>query len=250
VQLGDNVTIGGFIISGTAPKKLILRGIGPSLQTSGITDVLADPVLELHAGDGSIITKNDNWKDDPSQAAQIQLSGLAPANDLESAIAVTLVPGAYTAIESGKGSGTGTALIEIYDVDTAAASGLANLSTRGLVQINDNVMIGGFTLGRTANAANLVLRAIGPSLSRFAVANPLANPTLEVRDSNGDKVGFNDDWNDDPAQAAQITAAGLAPNNSLESACRLTLAAGRYTVIVAGKNGGTGVAVVEIYRLP
>lgn len=140
--------------------------------------------------------------------------------------------------------------MEIYDVDTAAACALANISTRGFVQLNDNVMIGGFTLGRTANPANVVLRAIGPSLAQRGITNPLSDPTLELHNDNGDKIGFDDNWTDDPAQAAIISSDGLAPSDPRESALATTLPAGRYTVIVAGNNSGTGVALVEIYRVP
>jgi uncharacterized repeat protein (TIGR01451 family) len=250
VLTGDDVAIGGFIITGSAPKKVILRGIGPSLKDKGVADYLPDPFLELHGSNGSVIASNDNWKDDPSQAAQLQASGIAPTDDLESAIEISLSPGAYTAIVKGKGGVTGIALVDIYDVDTAAFSALANLSTRGFVGNGDNVMIGGFTLGRTSGAAHVVLRAIGPSLTQRGISNALPDPTLELHNSNGDKIAFDDNWQDDPAQSAEIQSDGLAPADPAESALDATLAAGPYTVIVGGKDGASGVALVEIYRLP
>lgn len=250
IQPGENVAIGGFIVTGTAPKKLVIRGLGPSLANKGVAEFLPDPVLELHAANGALLLTNDNWKDDPAQATQLQASGLAPTNDLEAAIAATLAPGSYTAIERGKGLANGVGLVEIYDIDTAAASALANISTRGLVLTSDNVMIGGFTLGRTANAANVVLRAIGPSLAQRGITNPLSDPTLELKNANGATIGSNDNWNDDSTQATKISSYGLAPTDNRESALFASLPAGQYTVIVAGKTGATGVALVEIYRVP
>jgi hypothetical protein len=243
------VIIGGFIITGSSSKRLVVRALGPSLQDNGVSDFLPDPLLTLHRADGSVLTSNDNWKDDPAQATQLQTARLAPTNDLESALATTLVPGTYTAIGSGKGSATGIALVEIYDIDNESLSALANISTRALVQAGENVMIGGFTLGRSATAANVVVRAIGPSLERRGIARPLADPTLELRNSNGEKIASNDNWADDSSQAAAIMSYGLAPENDSESALAATLAAGGYTAIVAGKNDGVGVALVEIYRV-
>jgi hypothetical protein len=231
-------------------KNIVVRGLGPSLQDKGVSDFLPDPVLELHAANGSLITTNDNWKDNPVQAALIQAAGLPPDNDLESAIFIRFAPSSYTAIVRGKGAATGVGLVEMYDVESMALAGFANISTRGFVRAGENVMIGGFTLGRKTEPAEVVLRALGPSLAERGISNPLADPTLELHNAHGDKIGFNDNWQDDAAQAEQITADGLAPLHASESALAATLPRGRYTVIVAGKNGATGVALVEIYRLP
>jgi hypothetical protein len=241
VQTGDNVGIGGFIITGTAPKQVLVRGIGPSLTAFGVPDALADPVLEL-AG----IT-NDNWMD--TQGPAILATGLAPTNDLESAILVTLNPGQYTAILKGKNNGTGVGLVEVYDLAQAVASKLANLSTRAFVSTGSNVVIAGFILGGNSGNASIVLRGIGPSLTGFGVPNALANPTLELRNSNGALLSSNDDWQDDPAQAAIISAAGLAPTNTLESGIAATLSPGLYTALLAGLNNGTGIGLVEVYDL-
>jgi glucose/arabinose dehydrogenase len=255
VQTGDNVMIGGFIVTGTQSKKVIIRGIGPSLQQFGIADFLADPVLELHAADGSLINSNDNWKiDDKIQQSQetiIRATGLPPTNDLESAILITLNPGAYTAILSGKNGGVGVGLIEAYDLDAGSAQ-LGNLSTRDLVQLDGDVMIGGFIVGGGSPSASskVIIRALGPTLAQFGITNPLADPTLELHDPNGALIRANDNWQDDPTQAAAISAANLAPKNSSESAIYAILPAGPYTAIVAGKNRTTGVALVEAYRLP
>ena len=245
---GDKVSIGGIIITEGEAKRVLLRAIGPSLANFGITDPLLDPVLELHAGDGSLITSNDNWTDSP-QMADIEATGLAPTNDLESAIIATLDPGLYTAVVNGKDGGTGVGLVEAYDLDQSASSQLGNLSTRGFVDIGDNVMIGGFILGPDdALNANVLVRAIGPSLTAFGVTDALADPVLELHDANGTLLVSNDNWRSD--QETEIEATGLQPTNDLESAILMSLPPGSYTAVVAGSGGSTGVALVEVYRLP
>ena len=247
MQTGDNVLIGGFIITGNAPKRVIVRGIGPSLPVE-IAGRLADPVLELHGPNGALITSNDSWKG--TQQIEIQNSGLAPSNDLESAIVATLAPGGYTAILRGKNGTTGVALVEMYDLDVASDSKLANISSRGFVETGDNVMIAGFIFGNGTNGEKVIIRAIGPTLAASGVANVLADPTLDLHDSNGTLMMSDDNWRDDANQEAEILATGLAPSNDLESAIVTTLPPGPYTAIVAGKNGGTGVALAEVYHLP
>jgi hypothetical protein len=244
VQTGDNVGIGGFIITGNASKKVMARGIGPSLL--GLSPVLADPILELHGPDGTLMASNDNWKD--SQQVEIQNSALAPTNDMESAIIATLPPANYTAILRGKDGTTGIGVVEMYDLSVTSDSKLANISTRGLVQTGNDVMIAGFIFGNGTASEKVIIRAIGPSLT--GVANLLADPTLALHDNNGALLIFDDNWQDDPSQAAQIIATGIAPHNDLESAIVTTLPPGQYTAIVEGKNGGTGVAVAEVYHLP
>jgi len=242
VETGDNVGIGGFIISGAGDLRVVIRGLGPSLGQLGVPDFLADPVLE---------GLNDNWQDDPDQAAQLMKLGLAPINPLESAIVETLPPGAHTAILSGKNGGTGVGLVEVYNVDSSVPVTnieLANISTRGLVQTGNNVMIGGFILGSGSNSG-IVVRGIGPSLSEFGVPNALTDPTLELRDNNGALLVANDNWQDDPASAAQLSAHGLAPSNPNESGIFLELQPNLYTAILGGKNGGVGVGLVEIYHV-
>ena len=242
-----NVGIGGFIISGSAPKQVLLRAIGPSLASSGVPDPLADPVLELHGPSGFTTIINDNWRD--TQEAAIIATGLAPTNDLESAILATLNPGLYTGIVKGKNNTSGVALVEVYDLNQAAASKLGNISTRAFVSTGANIVIGGFILGNHPGADNIIVRGIGPSLTAFGVPNALANPTLELRNSNGALILANDDWQDNAAQAAIISAAGLAPTNPLESAIAATLSPGLYTALLAGLNSGTGVGLVEVYDL-
>jgi hypothetical protein len=250
VETGDGVMIGGFIVTGSAPKKVAIRGLGPSLGNSGLSDLLADPTLELRGPDGALLMQNDNWQDDPGQAAQLTFLGLALPHPSEAGIVVTLAPGAYTAIVAGKNHTTGLGLVEIYDADTAAASQLANISTRGFVQTGNNVMIGGFILGQGSGNADVVVRGIGPSLSQFGLSNVLADPTLELRDSNAALLIANDNWQDDPISAAQLTARGLAPQHLLESGIFTTLPPGAFTSILAGKNGGTGIGLIEVYDIP
>jgi sugar lactone lactonase YvrE len=246
VETGQNVMIGGFIINGSASKKVIIRAIGPSLAQFGVTGVLADPVLELHGANGGLITSNDNWQESANKQAIID-AGFAPQDSLESAILTTLASGSYTAIVSGKNGTSGVGLVEVYDLDQTVDSTLANISTRGLVQTEDNVMIGGFILGGGDAGAQVLIRALGPSLAQFGVTGVLADPTLELHNSNGDLAGSNDNWKS--LQQADIEATGIPPQNDAESALVTELAPGSYTAIVAGRDGAVGVGLVEIYAL-
>jgi hypothetical protein len=247
VQTGNNIGVGGFIITGSAPKHVLIRAIGPSLIKFGVNDPLADPVLELH-GPGAFATiTNDNWRD--TQEDAIQATGIPPVNDFESAIDATLAPGAYTAVIKGKGNTSGTALIEVYDLDQASLSQLANLSTRALVDTGQNIVIAGVLLSNGNGSDRLIVRGIGPSLSGSGLSSVLANPALELRDTNGTLLFSNNDWQDNAAQAAEISAAGLAPGNPLESGIAATLPPGLYTALLAGLNNGTGIGLVEVYDL-
>ena len=247
VQTGDNIGIGGFIITGSAPKHVLLRAIGPSLTQFGVPNALADPVLELH-GPGAFVTiTDDNWRDDPVQEALIIADGIPPSNDLESAIDATLAPGAYTAIIRGNLNTSGVALVEVYDLNQPVDSKLGNISTRAFVSTGDNIVIAGFTLGGNSGDDRIITRGIGPSLAAFGVPNALADPILELRDMNGTLLISNNDWQDNPAQAAELTAAGLALTNNLESGIATTLPPGAYTALLAGLNDGTGVGLVEVY---
>jgi hypothetical protein len=247
VQTGDNVGIGGFIITGSTPKNVLVRAIGPTLTHYNIAGVLADPVLELHSPDAFATIRNDNWRD--TQEAEIQATGIPPTNDLESAIVATLVPGAYTAIVTGNGNISGVALVEVYDLNQGVDSKLANLSTRAFVGTGEDIIIAGFLLSEWSASDRVVVRGIGPSLApdSFPASAVLADPTLELRDNNGTLLIANNDWQDSPVPAAEITAAGLAPKNNLESVIITTLPPGLYTALLSGKNNGTGIGVVEVY---
>jgi hypothetical protein len=201
----------------------------------------------LHGPGAFATVTNNNWRDDPVQAALILATGLAPANNLESAIDANLSPGAYTAVVRGNNNTTGVALIEVYDLSQAVPAKLANISTRAFVGTGDDIVIAGFILGSNGGNDRIVLRGIGPSLTALGVPDALANPMLELRDSNGALLIANNDWQDDPAQAAEITAAGLAPTSQLESGIAATLPPGLYTALLAGLNNGVGNGVVEVY---
>jgi hypothetical protein len=248
--------IGGFIIQG-GPKTVLLRAIGPSLVGFGVpaAEVLADPVMELH-GPGAFATiTNNNWRSDQEHA--IQATGIPPTNDLESAILVTLSAGNYTAIVRGNGATSGVALVEVYDLDASAdsptggssSSKLGNISTRAFSGLGSNIIIAGFILGGNGSGDdNIIIRGLGPSLAPFlGAANVMANPTLELRNSDGTLLVSDNDWQDNPAQAAIISGAGLAPSNTLEAAVAAALPPGVYTALLAGLNNGTGIALVEVY---
>ena len=245
VLTGDNVGIGGFILTGSAPKHVLIRAIGPSV--TGVPGVLADPVLELHGGGSFTTITDDNWRDDPAQEAAIIATGIPPTNDLEAAIDVTLNPGAYTAIVRGKNNTTGIALIEIYDLSQAVLAKLANISTRAFVSTGDGIVIAGFILGHNSGTDEIIVRGIGPSLTALGVPGALADPGLELRDSNGALLISNNDWQDNPAQAALLTAAGLGLSNNLESGIAASLPPGLYTALLSGANNGSGVGLVEVY---
>jgi len=245
VGTGENVAISGFIVTGTASKRIGVRGIGPSLAGFGIANALADPVVALLRGNGSFVLANDNWKN--TQQTEITNAGIAPSNDKEAALIATLTPGNYTAVVTGKNGGTGVGLAEVYDLDQAADSRLSNISTRAFVGTGSNVLIGGFITGNRIGATRIAIRALGPSLAQFGIANPLPDPRLQVFDKNGVLLASNDNWQSDANQVGLITSYGLALPNNLESAIAISLAPGSYTAIVSGKNNQTGVALVEVY---
>ena len=227
-----------------------MRGLGPSLSVNGtpLPGRLADPFIELRRQDGSLLASNDNWKD--SQRTEIERSGLAPSNNAESVIVGSLAPGVYTVVMRGNTGGTGIGLVEAYDLDKSPQGKMANISSRGFVETDDNVMIGGF-IGGPSNrgSADVVVRALGPSLASFAVPNPLQDPTLEIHDQNGAVIAFNDNWAADP-NFAKVVAANLAPKDPRESAIYLTLTpAQNYTAIVRGNNNTTGIGLVEVYHV-
>lgn len=248
VGTGDNALIGGFIMRGPSPKRLMIRGIGPS---SGLNGALANPVLELHDGTGAVIASNDNWGDAANKQDMID-TGIAPVSPNESAILMSVPSDPsnafYTAIVTGANNTTGLGLVEVYDLDSGPGSTLLNISTRGRVDVDPNALIGGFYLGGTESKRVLV-RAIGPSLANANVPNPLADPILEVRNEQGTLLEQNDDWGSSLEQA-EIQSSGVAPTNPKESAVLQTLSAGPYTAIVRGVNGTTGVGSVEVYQLP
>jgi hypothetical protein len=260
VGTSDRVLIAGFIVQGSVPKRVFIRAAGPSLTQFGVPNALANPRLELHEA-SSTIGMNDNWQTTQiggvitsDQVAEIQSSGLAPSDPAESAMITTLQPGSYTAIVEGVNKETGVGIVEVYDLDATGSSLLANISTRGFVQTEDNVMIGGFIVG--TQPTRVIIRAIGPSLTQFGVPDVLANPQLELHNA-GSTIAQNNDWQTTQLggiitsdQVAEIQNSQLAPTNSAESAIIATLQPGSYTAIVRGVNSTTGNALVEVYALP
>ncbi|HYJ03575.1 MAG TPA: matrixin family metalloprotease [Chthoniobacterales bacterium] len=246
VGSGQNVLIGGFIIQGSQPKTLILRAIGPSLVASGVLNVLANPVLELRDSAGVLVASNNDWQD--TQASQIQQSGIAPTNALESAMLKTLAPGSYTAVVSGYDGGQGNGLIEAYEMD-ANSTRMVNISTRGRVGTADEPMIGGLIV-QGGVTKRVIIRALGPSLAGGSspVLGILADPILELRDGSGNLLAVNDDWGGS-TQVNDILATTIPPVNALESAVVASLNAGNYTAIVRGLDNTSGVALVEVFDL-
>jgi hypothetical protein len=262
VETGDNVMIGGFIVQGTQAKRVIILAVGPSLIPFGITDPLADPTLELHDVTGALIASNDNWIRTiiggvitSDQVGDIRNSGYAPGNVRESAIIADLPAGNYTAIVRGLNNTSGVALAEVYDLSPDTTSILANISTRALVQTDDDVMIGGFIVGGT-QSKTVIVRAIGPSLTQYGVPNALADPTLELHDGTGALIASNDNWQVTiiggiitTNQVRDIINSGFAPSQRAESAIIATLPPDNYTAIVRGVNDTTGIGLVEVYDL-
>jgi hypothetical protein len=264
VQTGDNVMIGGFIVQGTTPKKVIIRAIGPELTQYGVPNVLANPTLELHNGTGALIASNDDWLHTiiggiitGDQVRDIRNSGYAPRDGRESAIIADLPAGNYTVIVRGVNDTTGVALVDVYDLSPETNSILTNVSTRSFVQTGDNVMIGGFIVEAT-EPKRVIVRAIGPELSGppYNIPGVLANPALELHDSTGALIASNDNWRQTiiggiimSNQVRDIMNSGYAPGDPRESAIIAELPAGNYTAIVRGVNNTTGVGLVEVYDL-
>jgi uncharacterized delta-60 repeat protein len=248
VFTGEQILIDGFIVEGSENKTVLIRGLGPSLAGFGILNFLANPTLSLFDHTATLIAANDNWQT-AANSNQIPV-GLRPTDPRESAILTTLQPGAYTAFLQGKGATTGIGLAEIYDVDPSVNAQATNLSGRGFVGSGNDVLIGGIIIGGgpTGSVQRVLVRALGPSLGSTGVTSPLANPTLSLRDANGNVIANNDNWQD--SQQADIAATGKAPPNTKESAILALLAPGNYTAVVAGKNGTTGVGLIEFYSLP
>jgi hypothetical protein len=254
--------IGGFIVQGSGPKRVIIRAIGPELTQFGIADPLANPRLELHNPTGALIATNDDWQTPiiggiitSNQVSDIQSSGHAPTAASESAIIANLQPGNYTAVVRGANNTVGVALVEVYDLSPAATSSLGNISTRSFVQTGEHVMIGGFIV-QGSGPKRLIIRAIGPELTQFGIADPLANPRLELHNGSGALIATNDNWQTTilggiitSSQVSDIQNSGHAPTAASESAIIANLQPGNYTAVVRGVNNTVGVALVEVYDL-
>lgn len=239
VGSGDDVLIGGFIITGNDQKRVLVRGLGPTLP---VIEHLADPTLELYDSSGARVVRTDNWRD--TQENDLRDTTIPPTNDYEPAAVRSLSPGAYTVVIAGRGGTTGVGLVELYDLDRTVDSKLANISTRGFVDRGDNVLIGG-TIVVGTGSTDVLFRAMGPSLP--GVRNALQDPTLELYDSQGTVIASNDNWRD--SQAAEIEASTIPPSDDREAAIRRQLTPGFYTALVRGKDSTTGVGLVEAYQL-
>jgi hypothetical protein len=240
VDTGERVSIAGFIVTGDIAKKVLIRGLGPSLTANGVPNPLANPTLTLFDQSGATLMSNDDWKTSPDAVA-IMNTGIPPQNDLESAVIASLAPGQYTAALAGKDGGAGNGLIEVYDLESSTSSTLGNVSTR------DDVMIGGLIVG-SGESPIVVLRALGPTLTVAGVTDPLLDPTIELHDGNGAVLASNDNWKD--GQPQSVIATQLAPGDDRESVIVSFAAPGHYTAVVRGKNDTTGIALVEAYRIP
>ncbi len=263
VETGENVVIGGFIVQGDEAKRVIIRALGPELTQHGVAGALHNPYLELYNGTGALIASNDNWVSTiiggiitQNQVRDIMNSGYAPSNGLESAIIADLPPGNYTAIVRGVNDTTGVGLVEVYDLNFGGSfSRLLNISSRSVVLDGDNVMIGGFIV-QGSGPKRVIVRAIGPELTRYGVQNALPDPKLELHDGSGALIASNDNWQTTVIggiitkdQVMDIQGSGHAPTQPSESAIIADLPPGRYTAIVRGKNISVGVALVEVYDL-
>ena len=253
VGVDENVLIGGFVITGTGTKRLLIRALGSELAARGVPTVLGDPFLQLYQG-SIVIAQNNTWNVQtiPADVAAIQATPFAPTDIQEPALLARLGAGAYTVIVTGVAGTTGNSLIEVYELDTTDTAKLINISTRGSVGTVNDVMIGGFVVGGTTPKRVLV-RAVGPSLAGFGVVNPLLNPALQIF-SGATPIAQNDDWGTAPGggpnpDAAAITASGFQPTSAQESAVIMTLIPGAYTAIVRGVNSTTGVGLIEVYDL-
>jgi hypothetical protein len=248
VLTGDKVQIGGIIISGNVPKRVIFRVVGNSMKVGGnpVPGRLANPTLVLYDSSGTQIALNDDWGMAPEpERTQIETSGVKPDDPQEPAILRTLAVGQYTVVVRGKDDTTGLAVVETYDLDQAAPSRLANVSGRSFVGTNDDVIIAGAIV--KAPGAEVVVRGIGPSLKGIPLEERLADPTLQVVDSNGVMIAQNDDWQTN--QANEIAATGLQPESPKEAAIRLVLPAGGNTIVLRGESNTGGVGLVEVYNI-
>jgi hypothetical protein len=242
VQNGENVMIGGFIISGNKSKKVMVRALGPSLAQAGVSGAMADPVLELHDSKGRLIRSNDNWA---TSYQEVMSTQIPPSNSHEAAIVATLAPGNYTAVLQSKTGFPGVGLFELYDLDVSQSQ-LMNISTRAQVSYGDRSVIGGFIIGGD-QPTKVLIRGIGPSLAKSGIANALEDPVLELHNSSGSTIFSNDNWR--TSQQQQITATGIPPSDNREAAIIATLKPGNYTAVLRGKGYATGVALVEVYNL-
>jgi hypothetical protein len=260
VGTGTDLEIAGFVIAGPpgSTEQVLVRGAGPTLSQFGVAGFLTNPILTLYDSAGNPLATNTGWTT-AQNASEIEAATTAsgafafPSGSADSAILVSLAPGAYTAEIVGANGDTGVALAEVYKVGSGSTD-LINVSTRAFVGLGSSVEIGGFVVQGT-QAQTVLVRAVGPTLSQFGVTGTLAQPSLNVVDSAGNVVATNVGWanNSNAAMiASESQAVGAFPlaSGSADCALLLSLSPGAYTAIVSGVNGTTGVALVEIYKVP
>ncbi|MEO6004287.1 MAG: DUF1800 family protein [Opitutus sp.] len=259
VGTGDDLLISGFVIGPGGNKTVLIRAVGPTLSTQGVSGFLADPLLDLHNSTGAIIASNDNWA--PGDAATMSTVGAfsLPAGSKDSAIVRSLAPGGYSAVVSGVGKTTGISLIEIYEID-ATSGRLINLSTRARIGTGDNLLISGFVVSGSSGTRRLLVRAAGPALTAMQVTGALADPTLRVVNAvSGATVSSNDNWGTPATSTAPdastlnaafaLTGAFPFASGSKDAAVIADFSPGPYSINVTGVGGSTGVALVEVYDL-
>ena len=265
-QTGDSVLIPGFFIQGTGTKRLLMRAVGPELLRLGVPGVLADPQMVLRRrSDDSVVATNDDWGDNANwqeirDAAQSVFAFSLAQGSADAALLLDLPPGGYTIVASGQGDQTGVAIVELYELSgSSETTRLTNISNRGHVGVGGNIMIPGFVVSNDGSRRFLI-RAVGPSLARFGVTGLLADPVMEIYKrrpgtATDDLILTNDTWGEngeaeDIRQAAVAVSAFRLEDGSADAALLVTLPPGAYTVNARGKDGSTGVAIVEVYLIP
>ena len=258
VTAGSGALIAGFVVTGSEPKTMLIRGVGPTLADYQVTDALATPTLTVYNNaNGQLVASNRGWRNAPdpealaAMARQVGAFALKPGS-ADSALLLTLPPGIYSANVSSDSATSGVALAEVYEAG-ANASRIINMSTRANVGTGADVLIPGLVIGGDAPRTVLV-RAVGPTLASFGVTNPLARPVLTLL-SGTSAMATNQGWSTatnaaDIADAAQRVGGFPLPAGSADSALLVTINPGVYSLHVSGANGTTGVALVEVYEVP
>jgi len=256
---GAKVAIVGFVISGTQDKTVLVRAIGPGLRNFGVSTALTSPLVELYRG-SALIASNTGWSTGTNTAdiaAAATRSGAFPltAGSADSVVLTKLQPGAYTAIVSATTATSGPVLLEVYELSgDALAQKLVNVSARAVVGTGDNTLIAGLVVSGTV-PKRVLIRAAGPALTQFGVADALARPELTLRSASGTVIARNAGWSTSPdavaiAEAAFSTGAFAFGATSLDAALMVNLAPGSYTAEVTDANNTIGSALVEVYDLP
>jgi hypothetical protein len=245
----------GFVIGGTGSESTLVRAVGPTLATFGVTGVLPDPKLTLFGTNQTVLATNDGWGGTAALSAAFAETGAfaLPTNSLDAAILSSLPVGAYTADVQGESGDTGVVLLEVYDADTVAqpTANCVNVSVRGSAGGGANVLTVGFVIAGPSSMT-LLIRGIGPGLAAYSVSGALADPELTVFDSHQDVLAFNDVWGGTEALEAAFGAVGAfsLQAGSKDSAVLVTLLPGAYTAQVSSVSGATGIALLEVYEMP